>query len=101
MDTSSRDREADVRAVVRMILSGLFTWTMPADWGVDYGYVPDGRTPRRSYSSAEEVLHEVGIPMPDEEDPEHDSWPSEPLRAYAEGLWKEAGERLRALGEEP
>lgn len=68
---AGRDRAADVALVVNYILRSLYTWVLPADWGVDFGSRMGAwdigarpaprRTDARSYSSAEEVLSELDI----------------------------------------
>lgn len=67
IDLSKRDRVADLNALAAFILQGLYTWAMPADLGVDYGYQMGGwgtgprRINHRSYLSVEKILHVIGI----------------------------------------
>lgn len=56
-----RDRIKDTQIVINHLLSGLFTWTSFGNWGVDYGYVGDGRKEQRGYTSAEEILAKLGF----------------------------------------
>lgn len=106
---SGRDRVADVLVVVNFILRGLYTWVMPADLGVDYGcemgsFNGPGRGNHRSYSSAEEILAELGITAESLGMSEAEAeleWPPELCADYARALWLEAGAVLRARGTPP
>lgn len=109
---SGRDRAADVLVVVNFILRRLYTWALPADFGVDYGYEMGSfngpvRGNARSYTSAEEILAELGITPEsvgggdDIPDDALDNWPPEPYADYARALWLEVGVVLRARGAPP
>ena len=97
LTAEARSYDADLKAVINLILRGLMTWSLPADWGVDYGYVGDGREERRGYSSAEEVLAAIGI----NSEEYGDEWPPEELATYAKRLWTDAATHLRKMGREP
>lgn len=68
IDLSTRDRVADLNALADTVLRGLFTWAMPADLGVDYGFEMGGwtgpggrRADHRSYTSTNEILADLGF----------------------------------------
>lgn len=98
---ASRDRAADMNALADFILQNLFTWTMSADWGVDFGFRcgsytnKDGtRGDERAYLSAGEIIVAVlGIELSDDED----DYPPE-LCEYVRELFVDVGALLRARG---
>jgi len=91
-----RNRIADLNALADHILRGLYTWTMPADFGVDYcAFVGDeSRKKERCYLSSSEIIGGVlRIPWPEEVG----DYPEE-LHTYARKLFQDVGAVLRARG---
>ncbi len=95
----SPERERHLLALARHIVSHLFTWTMPADYGVDYGIERDesgrgGSTTKweRCYLSAAEILGEIDWPAQDFD--EDEGW-STAVEDYAKALMLDVGPFLR------
>jgi len=92
-----RERDADLHTLAEYVMRQLFTWAMPADWGVNMGIARnqpakhgqnDGRW-EKTLSSSEEVLSVLG-PEPDDDG----DW-SPDLHNYARDLWLSLGQYVR------
>ena len=107
LDLSTRDRVADLNILADHVLRGLFTWAMPADLGVDYGFERGGwgtgprRTDHRSTTSVEEILGLLGIGPEDVSYPcrkcgafvpEVETYAAEPSGRGHAGCWGTVGD---------
>jgi len=85
-EIGSPEREAHLFQIGQWVLERrLFTWAMPADWGLNFGIDRMGGKWEKCNTSAEEILSLFSdIPRPDREADEE--W-SDEARQYARGLW--------------
>ena len=90
---ATRDREMDLLLLAEHTRTSLYTWTLPADFGIDHGIKQGGKF-HRTYMSDGEILQGVleWKPQPDFDNGEE--FPEE-IREYARQLWAELGDFIR------
>ena len=91
---AARDREMDLLLLAEHIRVHLHTWTMPADFGINYGFHRKSGEFVKCYMSDGEILQVVleWKPSPDFDNGE--DFPEE-VRQYARMLWNDVGAFMR------
>ena len=82
-----RDRHLFILA--QHVQASLYTWLLPADLGINYGYCRGGKW-EKTCTSVEEILCLIDYPRPEEDEDF-----SEEAREYARGLWRDLGDFIR------
>jgi len=90
---AARDREMDLLLLAEYARNQLYTWTMPADFGLEYGFERDGKF-HRTYMSDGEILQAVLEWRPSPNFDNGEDFPEE-IRDYARGLWADLGAFMR------
>lgn len=86
-DPATRDRRADLMKIADFVRQHLYSWAMPADLGITFGFV-DGKEWETCATSVEELFVWMEWDYRfDQEDPE--------VRRYLRELWTSVGEFIR------